>query len=49
MKQCGFNGIDIDWEYPVINGAPGEKPAYSTPEDAQNFAALLTELRACIR
>jgi len=36
------DGIDLDWEYPVIEGYPGHK--YSL-EDKQNFTALVRELR----
>ena len=36
------DGIDLDWEYPVIPGYPGHK--YS-PEDKQHFTALVKELR----
>jgi chitinase len=32
MKLNGFDGIDIDWEFP-------------TPQQKQNFTALLVELR----
>ncbi|WP_394779048.1 glycoside hydrolase family 18 protein [Undibacterium sp.] len=32
MKRYGFDGIDIDWEYP-------------RPQDADNFVALLSEIR----
>ncbi|MCO4293178.1 glycoside hydrolase family 18 protein [Solitalea sp. MAHUQ-68] len=36
------DGIDLDWEYPAIEGPPGHK---FTPEDKPNFTALVTELR----
>lgn len=36
------DGIDLDWEYPAISGYPGHK---YTPEDKQNFTALIKELR----
>lgn len=36
------DGIDLDWEYPAIEGYPGH--AYK-PEDKQNFTALIQELR----
>ena len=38
----GTNGIDLDWEYPAVEGFPGH--AYK-PEDKQNFTALVKELR----
>ena len=36
------DGIDLDWEYPVIEGFPGH--AYSV-EDKNNFTSLVKELR----
>jgi chitinase len=36
------DGIDLDWEYPAIEGYPGH--AY-TPGDKQNFTALIKTLR----
>jgi chitinase len=43
MKQNGFEGIDIDWEFPVSGGAASN---LHRPEDKQNFTALLAELRS---
>jgi chitinase len=41
MHRFGFDGISIDWEYPVSGGvSPGR------PEDRANFTALLVEIRA---
>lgn len=36
------DGIDLDWEYPAVEGPPGHP---YKPEDKQNFTALLRELR----
>ena len=41
----GLDGIDLDWEYPVI-GARGL--VESQPADRANFTALLTELRTAL-
>jgi chitinase len=37
-----FDGIDVDWEYPVGGGAPG---TIARPEDRENFTLLLEEYR----
>jgi chitinase len=42
MKQYGFDGLDIDWEYPTGGGM--EENA-ARPEDKQNFTLLLAALR----
>lgn len=38
----GTDGIDLDWEYPAIEGYPGHS---FKPEDRENFTALVAELR----
>lgn len=43
MKEHGFDGIDIDWEYPVSGGLPENT---TRPEDKQNYTLLLQELRS---
>ncbi|MBI4511978.1 MAG: cellulose binding domain-containing protein [Deltaproteobacteria bacterium] len=40
MKRYGFDGIDIDWEYPGGGGL-----ATGRPEDKRNFTLLLESLR----
>ncbi|GJN92036.1 hypothetical protein Rhopal_005064-T1 [Rhodotorula paludigena] len=42
MQQYGFDGIDIDWEYP---GQSGLNNLYS-PNDASNFLLFLQTLRS---
>jgi chitinase len=42
MEQNGFDGIDIDWEYPVKGGNAGN---HHSPADKQNFTALLAAIR----
>jgi chitinase len=42
LRLYGFDGVDIDWEYPVAGGMQGN---VERPEDRQNFTALLAELR----
>jgi chitinase len=38
----GTDGIDLDWEYPAIEGFPGHR--FQT-QDKQNFTALIGDLR----
>ena len=43
VATYGFDGLDVDWEYPGGGGlAPGR------PEDTQNFTALLSALRTAL-
>jgi chitinase len=43
MKKYQFDGVDIDWEYPVSGGLPNNK---YRPEDGANYVLLCKELRA---
>lgn len=42
VRTHGFDGIDIDWEFPVAGGMPAN---VKRPEDKQNFTLLLQALR----
>ncbi len=42
VTKYGFDGVDLDWEYPTGGGQDGNS---ERPEDPANFALLLTELR----
>lgn len=42
MKQHHFDGIDIDWEFPVAGGDEGNA---RRPEDKHNYTLLFAELR----
>lgn len=41
-EKLGTDGIDLDWEYPAIEGYPGHK---YTPEDKNTFTLLVQQLR----
>lgn len=42
IVEHGLDGVDIDWEYPVFGGKPGNS---NRPADKQNFTLLLKVLR----
>ncbi|RDU24683.1 glycosyl hydrolase family 18 protein [Anaerosacchariphilus polymeriproducens] len=42
IKQYGFDGVDLDWEYPVSGGLSTNS---RRPEDKQNFTLLLQKIR----
>jgi len=42
IREHGFDGVDLDWEYPVSGGMAGN---HNRPQDKQNFTLLLQTLR----
>ncbi len=44
MREHGFMGLDIDWEYPCSSAAG----IASSPNDKRNFTLLLRELRTAL-
>ena len=42
MQTYGFDGIDIDWEYPVAPERSGK------PEDYQNYVSFLKNLKSAL-
>lgn len=45
MDMYGFDGLDVDWEYPVAGGLASNT---YRPEDADNYVLLLKDLRAAL-
>ncbi len=45
VQAHGFDGLDVDWEFPVSGGLAGN---HTRPEDGLNFTALLAELRRAL-
>jgi len=45
LRTYGFDGIDIDWEYPVAGGL--ESNTYR-PQDRGNFTLLMRDVRAAL-
>lgn len=45
LRDHGFDGIDLDWEYPVSGGRDDN---VRRPEDRENFTLLLQALRAAL-
>lgn len=45
LINMGFDGIDLDWEYP---NSPGMNIENYGPDDYENFAILVEEIRAAI-
>ncbi|MDG2149510.1 MAG: glycoside hydrolase family 18 protein [Planctomycetota bacterium] len=43
IRAYNFDGVDIDWEYPVCCGLSGNT---NRPEDKQNYTLLMAELRS---
>ncbi|BFH63594.1 glycosyl hydrolase family 18 protein [Paenibacillus azoreducens] len=43
LRAYGFDGVDLDWEYPNVEAIPGNS---HRPEDKQNYTLLLQEVRS---
>ncbi|HUI10260.1 MAG TPA: glycosyl hydrolase family 18 protein, partial [Bacteroidota bacterium] len=45
LRRVGADGLDIDWEYPAIEGYPGHP---FSPADRHNFTLLMRALREAL-
>jgi len=45
MTKYGFNGIDLDWEYPVLGGLPTN---HYRPDDGSNYLLLVQRFRQAL-
>lgn len=45
IREHKFDGVDIDWEFPVTGGNAGN---IERPEDKQNYTLLMTALREAL-
>jgi chitinase len=45
VEKFGFDGLDIDWEYPVTGGKPTD---HKRKNDKNNFVLLLEQLRGSL-
>ncbi len=45
VEAWGFDGVDVDWEYPVTGGLDTNQ---RRPEDGHNYTLLLAELRQAL-
>lgn len=42
LRKYNFDGVDLDWEYPVSGGLEGNS---KRPQDKQNYTLLLSKIR----
>ncbi|MGD6774733.1 glycosyl hydrolase family 18 protein [Sutcliffiella horikoshii] len=45
ILEYGFDGVDLDWEYPVSGGHPDN---VNRPEDKRNYTLLLKKIRGIL-